>query len=107
MRPCVPRLTPPFDFPRIDMARDDALHQNVSTAHAIAHLSVGPHPRVAVDGFSTFAITDAVPTHRAAACAPSAIPTREATAPARTRRRFLPWCGPHRGWADRHVDTVA
>ena len=62
------------------MARDDALHQNISPAHTVTHLSLSSHSRVAVDGLSAFASTYPLPAYRAAARAPSAIPAGEASA---------------------------
>jgi hypothetical protein len=89
------------------MARDNALHQNVSPAHAVAYLSISPYSRVAADGLSPIAITYIVSAYRAAACSPSAISARKAGASTRARSWILPQRGPHRRWADRHVDTVA
>ncbi len=89
------------------MARDNALHQNVSLAYTVAYLSISPYSRVAADRISAVAFTYIIPAYRAAASAPSTIPTREAVTPTRTRSWVLPRRGPHRRWTDRHVDTVA
>lgn len=89
------------------MARDNALHQNVSPAHAVAYLSISPYSRVADDGLSPIAFTYTVPAYRAAARASFAIPAGKAVSSTRTRSWVLPRRGPHRRWADRHVDTVA
>jgi hypothetical protein len=91
----------------IDLARDDALHQNVSAAHTVAFLSISPYSRVVDDRVPAIAFTYIVPAYRPAARAPSAIPTREAVTPTRTSSRVLPRRSPHRRWAARHVDTVA
>ena len=89
------------------MARDNALHQNVSSAHTVAFLPISPYSRVADDRFPAIAFTYVVPAYRAAARAPSAIPAREAVTPTRTRSWVLPWHSHHRRWAARYVDTVA
>lgn len=89
------------------MARDNAIHQNVSSAHTVAYLSISPYSRVAADRFPVIAFTYIVPAYRAAARAPSAIPAREAVTPTRTRSWVLPRHSAHRRWAARHVDTVA
>ena len=89
------------------MARNNALHQNLSPAHTVAYLSISPYSRVATDGLSPISFTYTVSAYRAAAGAPSSIPAGEADTPTRTRSWVLPWHGPHRRWADRHVDTVA
>jgi hypothetical protein len=91
----------------IDMARDNALHQNVSSAHTVAFLSISPYSRVAADRFPAIAFTYIVPAYRAAARAPFAIPAREAVTPTRTRSWVLPRRSPHRRRAARYVDTVA
>jgi hypothetical protein len=100
-------LTPLSNSHDIDMARDDALHQNVSLTHTVAYLSFSPHSGVAVDGLSAVAFTHTFPAYRAATRATSAIPAGEAGTPACTRSWFLSRCGPHRRWADWHMDTVA
>jgi hypothetical protein len=89
------------------MARDNALHQDVSPAHTVANLSISPYPRVAADWLSPIALTYTVPAYRATPRAPSAIPAGEASTSTRTRRWVLPRRGPHRRWVDRHVVTVA
>jgi hypothetical protein len=89
------------------MARDNAIRQNVSSAHTVAYLSISPHSRVATDRFPAIAFTYIVPAYRAAARATSAIPAREAVTSTRTRSWVLPRHSPHRRWAARHVDTVA
>jgi hypothetical protein len=98
---------PHIDFTEKDMARDDALHQNFSFAHTVAYLSASPHSWISADGFSTLTVTYPVTAYRSAARASSAIPSREAGTPTCTRRWVLLRRRPHRGWANRHVGTMA
>lgn len=90
-----------------DMACDDSLHQDISPAHTVAHLSACSYPRVAADGIPAFTVTHTLPAYRTAAGTPFAIPTREAGTPARNCRRLLSGRSAHRWGAGRYMDTVA